>query len=154
MHLKGFIEIEKNSSLKYEFDKSKNKLILDRKLKEPFKYPYSYGFIPNTLAKDGDELDILIISDKKIKNNKLYDISIIGCLIMEDEKGLDEKILTILEEDSDKYNDLNDIDNKILNEIFYFFNNYKKDEKNKWSKALKFVDKKEAINIYNNYLIK
>ena len=62
---------------------------------------------------------------------------------MEDEKGLDEKILTILEEDSDKYNDLNDIDNKILNEIFYFFNNYKK-EKNKWSKALKFVDKKKS----------
>ena len=97
--IKVYIEIEQFSNIKYEYDKNSNKLIIDRILDEPFKYPFSYGFIPNTLADDNDELDALIITDKKLVNDAYYDVYIIGCLVMEDEKGMDEKILCVLEED-------------------------------------------------------
>ena len=68
--IRVYIEIEKNSNIKYEYDKDKKELIIDRYLKEPFVYPYAYGFIPGTLADDKDELDVLIITNKKIKNDK------------------------------------------------------------------------------------
>ena len=54
-----YIEIEKFSNIKYEYSKTDKKLIIDRILDEPFRYPYAYGYIPFTLASDGDELDIL-----------------------------------------------------------------------------------------------
>ena len=79
-----YIEIEQNSNIKYEFDKKQGKLIVDRILDEPYVYPYAYGYIPNTLADDNDELDILIITNKECKNDSYYDVYIIGCLVMED----------------------------------------------------------------------
>jgi inorganic pyrophosphatase len=67
--IKVYIEIEKDTNIKYEFDKKLKELIVDRILPEPFKYPYAYGFIPNTLAMDGDDLDILVITDKHLIND-------------------------------------------------------------------------------------
>ncbi|NBU98870.1 MAG: hypothetical protein EBS19_11785, partial [Spirochaetia bacterium] len=63
---------------------------------------------------DGDDLDILVITNKNIKNNNYYNAYIIGVLIMEDENGMDEKVLCVLEEDYDKIKNMSDLDEKII----------------------------------------
>jgi inorganic pyrophosphatase len=146
--IKVYIEIEQFSNIKYEYDKESNKLIIDRILDEPFEYPYAYGYIPNTLADDNDELDVLIITDKKIENDKYYDAYIIGCLVMEDEKGSDEKILCVLEEDYENIYDIICLNEEIKNKIYNFFSNYKKKSINKWSKVIGFINKELSINLY------
>ena len=151
--IKVYIEIEQFSNIKYEYNKNINKLIIDRILDEPYKYPYSYGFIPNTLADDNDELDVLIITDKKIVNDTYYDVYIIGCLVMEDEKGMDEKILCVLEEDYEKINNISDLNNNIKDNIYYFFSNYKKKSIEKWSKVIGFINKDLSIKLYKKALL-
>jgi len=151
--IKVYIEIEQFSNIKYEYDKTINKLIIDRILDEPFKYPFSYGFIPNTLANDSDELDALIITNKKIVNDAYYDVYIIGCLVMEDEKGMDEKILCVLEEDYEEINDISDLNENIKDNIYYFFSNYKKKSIEKWSKVIGFINKDLSIELYKKTLL-
>ena len=148
-----YIEIEQHSNIKYEFDKNKNKLIIDRILEEPFVYPYSYGYIPNTLADDNDELDVLLITDKKINNDTYYEAYIIGCLVMEDEKGMDEKILCVLEEDYININNVNDLNKNVKDSIYNFFSNYKKKSIEKWSKVIGFINKELSINLYHKSII-
>jgi len=148
-----YIEIEQNSNIKYEFDKKHGKLIVDRILDEPYVYPYAYGYIPNTLADDNDELDILIITNKECKNDSYYDVYIIGCLLMEDEKGMDEKILCVFEEDYDKIYDISQINDNIKNQIYSFFSNYKNKSEDRWSKVIGFVNKDEAIELYKKSLL-
>jgi inorganic pyrophosphatase len=104
-----YIEIEKGDCIKYEFDKTTNKLEVDRILPDPYVYPYSYGFIENTLAMDGDDLDALIITEIPLKNDTRYDVYIIGVLVMEDEKGMDEKVLCVLEEDHARIQNIHDL---------------------------------------------
>jgi inorganic pyrophosphatase len=143
MKIRVYIEIEQFSNIKYEYDKDQQKLAIDRILDEPFIYPFAYGYIPNTLALDNDELDALIISNNPIKNDTYYDVYIIGCLVMEDEKGMDEKILCVLEED-----DISILDDKVKNNIYNFFANYKKNNVNKWSRVIGFTSKDLAIELY------
>jgi inorganic pyrophosphatase len=149
-----YVEIEKDSNVKYEMNKSTNELEIDRILPYPYFFPYSYGFIPNTLAMDNDELDVLIISDEKLKNDNFYNVFIIGALIMRDEKGLDEKLLCVLEEDYKIVNDLEKLSNEIKENLHWFFSNYKNKTPNKWSQVYGFESKDKAIDIYNSYKIK
>jgi len=143
-----FIEIEKDSNMKYEINKETGKLDLDRVLPHPYFYPYCYGYIINTLAMDNDELDALIITDKKLENDKYYDAYIIGLLDMSDEKGKDEKVLCVLEEDYSSISDINDLSIDIRDNIHWFFSNYKSKTPNKWSKVEDFRDKDYAVTIY------
>ena len=147
-----YIEIEKHSNIKYEINKKTGKLEIDRILPYPYFYPYAYGFIPNTLAFDDDELDILIITEKELKNNNFYDIFIIGCLVMEDEKGLDEKILCVLEEDYDKIKDIDELEQEIKDNLQWFFSNYKNKSVGRWSKVLGFTNKDLSMELYKKYL--
>ena len=149
-----YIEIERLSNIKYEYDKSKKELVVDRILNEPFVYPYAYGFIPNTIADDQDELDVLIISDKELKNDSYYEVYIVGTLVMEDEKGMDEKILAVFEEDYENMSDINNINNIIKDEIHYFFSNYKKNTPGKWSNVIGFINKELSIQLYKKSIIK
>jgi len=146
-----YIEIEKDSNIKYELNKETNKLEIDRLLPYPYYYPYSYGFITKTKAMDEDELDALIITDKRLKKNQFYEAYIVGILLMYDEKGLDEKVLCVLEEDYQIIKDVNDLKADALDNIYWFFSNYKSKTDNKWSKVYGFKDKKEAIKIYEKY---
>jgi len=148
-----YIEIEKDSNLKYELNKENNELELDRVLPYPYYYPYSYGFIINTIAMDDDELDALIITNKKIEKDKFYDVFIVGVLIMRDEKGMDEKVLCVLEEEYDKISDLQDLSDEIKDNIHWFFSNYKMKTPNKWTTVYGFKDKEAAIEIYEKSLI-
>ena len=116
-----YIEIEKGDCIKYEFDKTTNKLEVDRILPDPYVYPYSYGFIENTLAMDGDDLDALIVTEKTLKNDTRYDVYIIGVLVMEDEKGMDEKILCVMADDAERIQDITDLDDNTKDTINTFF---------------------------------
>ena len=144
-----YIEIEKDSNIKYELNKETNQLEVDRILPDPYYYPYSYGFIENTFAPDEDELDALIITDKKIENDTFYDVYIIGILLMRDEKGMDDKVICVLEEDYKKFNDIDKLSNETRENIHWFFSNYKSSTPNKWSKVYGFEEKEIAIHIYN-----
>ena len=154
-----YIEIEKGSNFKYEFNKQTNQLELDRILTEPHVYPYAYGFIPNTLAEDGDELDILVITKDNdttpIKNDTYMDVCIVGALLMEDEHGNDHKILAIPkpEYESGNIKSIYDISSDVLESIQTFFANYKKNEPDKWSIVKGFVGKPAAIQIYEKSLL-
>ena len=148
-----YIEIEQFSNIKYEYNKDQKKLIVDRILDTPFVYPYAYGYIPNTIADDNDELDILIISDKKINNNSFHNVYIIGALVMEDEKGMDEKILCVFEEDFNNINDIDHLNNDVKNKIYNFFENYKNSDIEKWSKVIGYINKELAIKLYKKSII-
>lgn len=151
--VKVYIEIEKFSNIKYEYDKKHNKLCVDRILPYPYFYPYAYGFIPNTIALDNDELDICLITDISYKNDVLLEAYIIGGISMEDEKGMDEKILVVPVNEYDMM--LNELEkNNIINDekidnILWFFSNYKNKTKNKWSKVHKVMTQHEAVELYH-----
>jgi len=143
-----YIEIEKGSNLKYEYCKESQQLVLDRILPEPYYYPYPYGYIVNTKAMDGDDLDIVILTDAYIPNNSYLDAYIVGVLIMEDEKGMDEKVLCVLEEDMERIRDISDIDITVQDTICRFFSDYKSKTPGKWSRVSGYRDKEYAIKLY------
>lgn len=89
----AFIEIPKGSSNKYEYDKEKKRFVLDRVLYSPMFYPADYGFIEDTLALDGDPLDILVLTTYPTFPGCVIESRVIGALIMSDDKGEDENCL-------------------------------------------------------------
>jgi inorganic pyrophosphatase len=143
-----FIEIERFSNQKYEINKTVGELELDRVLPYPYFYPYAYGFIPKTLAMDGDELDALVITDNLLQKNNTYKTRIVGVLVMEDEKGMDEKILCVLDEDTNNINDIFDFSGEILENIEWFFKNYKNKTEGKWSTVVGYENKEHAIRLF------
>lgn len=149
-----YIEIEKDSNQKYELNKELNRLELDRILPYPYYYPYCYGFIEDTIATDEDELDALIITNEHLTKDQYYLVYIIGVLIMEDEKGLDEKVLCVLEKDYEQFHDISDLPQETLDNIHWFFTNYKSKTPNKWSRVHDYKDKTAAIELYEKYLIR
>lgn len=125
------IEIPAGSKNKYEFDKDMNAFALDRVLFASVQYPYDYGFVPNTLADDGDPLDGMVIMDQPTFPGCVITARPIGMLEMIDGGDRDEKILCVPEEDP-RYKDvtsLKDIAAHRLDEISEFFKTYKNLEK-------------------------
>jgi inorganic pyrophosphatase len=125
------IEIAGGSKNKYEFDKDMNAFALDRVLFASVKYPYDYGFVPNTLADDGDPLDGMVIMDEPTFPGCVIAARPIGMLEMIDGGDRDEKILCVPAEDP-RYNGVNslkDIAPHRLEEIAEFFRTYKNLEK-------------------------
>lgn len=125
------IEIPGGSKNKYEFDKDLNAFALDRVLFASVKYPYDYGFVPNTLADDGDPLDGMVMMDEPTFPGCVIAARPIGMLLMIDGGDRDEKILCVPAEDP-RYNEvksLKDIAPHRLEEIAEFFRTYKNLEK-------------------------
>ena len=125
------IEIPGESKNKYEFDKDMNAFALDRVLFASVKYPYDYGFVPNTLADDGDPLDGMVMMDEPTFPGCVIAARPIGMLLMIDGGDRDEKILCVPAEDP-RYNEvksLKDIAPHRLEEIAEFFRTYKNLEK-------------------------
>lgn len=147
--VKVYIEIEQFSNVKYEYNKKLQELEVDRILDQPYVYPYAYGYIPNTLADDGDDLDVLILTNLPLKNDAFYSAYIVGALQMEDEKGQDEKVLCVLKGDYQKNTkDIENITPEVKENISSFFANYKNTTPNKWSKVGGFINKSEAVKLY------
>ena len=125
------IEIPGGSKNKYEFDKDMNSFALDRVLFASVKYPYDYGFVPNTLADDGDPLDGMVMMDEPTFPGCVIAARPIGMLLMIDGGDRDEKILCVPAEDP-RYNEvksLRDVSPHRLEEIAEFFRTYKNLEK-------------------------
>jgi inorganic pyrophosphatase len=87
------IEISKGSHIKYEYDKERNMIVCDRILHTPMKYPFNYGFIPNTLSEDGDPLDVVVLMDDELVPGCVIKCKILGYLDTKDDEGNDPKII-------------------------------------------------------------
>ena len=151
------IEIPYNSFVKYEYDEVVHKIRCDRVLNTALVYPSNYGFVPNTIAGDGDPLDVLLISDYKLFPNTIIEAKIIGVLLTEDEKGEDQKIIAVPSNKVDpRYNNINnfdDLDSNKLDKIVHFFKNYKTLDEKRWVKVTDYKDKDYALKIYKSSLL-
>ncbi len=129
--LNVLIEIPGGSKNKYEFDKDLNAFILDRVLFASVRYPFDYGFVPNTLADDGDPLDGMVIMDEPTFPGCVIAARPIGMLEMIDGGDRDEKILCVPTEDPRyaQVKSLADVAPHRLEEIAEFFRTYKNLEK-------------------------
>lgn len=123
----GVIEISKGSKTKYELDKQTGLLKLDRILYTATHYPANYGFIPRTLAEDGDPLDVLILCSEELLPLSLVECLPIGVIVMIDGGSLDEKIIAVPQNDPNynSFNDINSLPKHIFNEMTHFFTVYK-----------------------------
>ncbi len=122
-----FVEIPKGSRNKYEFDPDLGAIRLDRFLFSSVVYPTDYGFIPDTLAGDGDPLDAVVCVSEPTFPGCLIPVEVIGVLEMRDEKGEDEKILCVPRHDPNwsDVSRLDDLPHQLRDEIANFFSIYK-----------------------------
>ena len=146
--------------IKYEIDKDSGALFVDRFLYTAMTYPCNYGFVPHTLSGDGDPVDVMVYGSRPIHPGAVVDTRVIGVLLMEDEAGVDEKILAVpnynLTKRFDRVKDYTDIAEIMLDRISHFFEQYKALEPNKWVKVIGWrgIDEAEkmiaeAIERYN-----
>lgn len=131
MDIEVIVEIPRGSRNKYEYDDRRGLIRLDRVLFSSVHYPTDYGFIPDTLAPDGDHLDVLILCEEPTFPGCLVPARVIGVLRMVDERGDDDKILAVPIGDPrfDHVHDLADISPHWLSEIANFFATYKRLER-------------------------
>lgn len=144
----AIVEIPKETHNKYEYDEKLDIIKIDRVLHSPMHYPVDYGFIPQTRSKDGDHLDVMIITNSPIFTGCLIKVRPIGVLIMSDEKGDDEKILSVpLKNPSyDHVKSLKDVEDHFLKELVHFFSEYKRLE-NKSVTVKGWLNRTEAYKI-------
>jgi inorganic pyrophosphatase len=142
VRVNAVVEIPQGSVHKYEYDKQLHVFRLDRTLHSPVHYPGDYGFVPGTLGRDGDPLDILILVDAPSFPGCVIEVRPIGVLGMVDQDEHDEKILAVVENDPihQRVRDCSDVFPHLLREIEHFFSIYKELEGKKtkiagWSDA-------------------
>jgi inorganic pyrophosphatase len=140
------IEIPRGSRNKYEVDHETGRVHLDRVLYTPFVYPTDYGYFDKTLGGDGDPLDALVLLEFPVYPGVIVNVRPVGVLPMEDDGGIDEKVLCVPASDKrwDHIQDIDDVPTQTKNEIEHFFTHYKDLEPGKWVKVGKWAGKKEA----------
>jgi inorganic pyrophosphatase len=121
------VEIGKNSSNKYEYDSELGVFRFDRALYSPMHYPGDYGFVPGTVAEDGDPIDVINLVDHPTFPGCLTEVRPFGMLEMVDEAEIDHKILTVPVRNPrfDQVRNLDDLPDHIRVEIEHFFEIYK-----------------------------
>ena len=149
------IEIPYKSYVKYEYDEDLDKIRCDRILNTSMLYPGNYGYIPNTIAGDGDPLDILLVCEYSIYPGVVIETKVVGVLVMEDEKGLDEKLIVVpsmsVDKNFENINELDDLPRLTLEKIKHFFTHYKDNDDGKWSNVIEYKDSEYAINLLKEY---
>ena len=134
--------------VKYEFDKSSGFMVVDRFLHTSMHYPGNYGFIPHTLAADGDPMDVLVYGPVPVVPGAVIRCRPVGALIMEDEAGGDEKILAVPAAALDPFfsaiRDVEDVPEMSRRQIEHFFSHYKDLEKGKYVRSSGWVGPEEA----------
>ena len=121
------VEIPYGSRVKYEIDHVTSLVKVDRVLYSPIHYPAEYGFIPHTLAPDGDPCDILVLIVGATYPGVIIEARPIGILRMKDDKGQDDKILSVAATDPNygHVETLADLPPHLLREVEHFFQTYK-----------------------------
>ena len=134
--------------IKYEMDKASGAMFVDRFLYTSMRYPCNYGFIPHTLSNDGDPTDVMVYGNRALMPGSVVRARPIGVLLMEDEAGIDEKILAVphpkLTRYYDKIERYTDMPDILLERITHFFDHYKDLEREKWVKVLGWEDREKA----------
>jgi len=143
--VQAIIEIPKGSNAKYELDKETGMLRLDRVLFSAVYYPANYGFIPQTLGKDNDPLDILVLSEIAVQPLCIVEAKVIGVMRMIDNNEDDDKIIAVANKDmSVNYiNAISELPQHFILMLRNFFESYKKLE-NKTVQVEDFQDVKTA----------
>jgi inorganic pyrophosphatase len=121
------VEVPRNSSNKYEYDGELDMFRLDRALYSPVHYPGDYGFIPGTLAEDGDPLDVLVLVSEPSFSGCLIEVRPVGILNMTDNKEGDQKVLAVPNRNP-RYDQIHTIDQifpHVRREVEHFFSIYK-----------------------------
>ncbi len=141
------IEIPTGSRNKYEYDHEKHVIRLDRRLFTATTYPADYGFVPDTLAGDGDPLDALVLVADPTFPGCVVRARILGMFSMCDEKGVDAKLICVLEHDPqwDGAHDIDDVPEHLRNEIAHFFSIYKDLEPEKSVEVQGFAVRAKAL---------
>ncbi len=146
--------------VKYEVDKDSGALMVDRVMGVSMVYPCNYGFVPHTLAGDGDPIDVLVVTSTPLVAGCVVAARPIGVLKMTDEGGEDAKILAVptskLTKEYDHVKEPADLGEGLLANIKHFFERYKELETGKWVKvegwedaATAVADVKASIDAYN-----
>lgn len=134
--------------VKYEMDKDSGLMFVDRFLHTAMYYPGNYGFIPHTLSGDGDPVDVLVIGNVPVVPGAIIRSRPVGVIMMEDESGIDEKIIAVpvakLHPYHDNVTDYTHIRPILREQIEHFFSHYKDLEKNKWVKVKGWGDAEQA----------
>lgn len=125
--------------IKYEIDKASGAMFVDRFLYTSMRYPCNYGFVPHTLSLDGDPIDVMVVGNRALVPGCVVRAKPVGVLMMEDDKGQDEKILAVphvaLTRYYEKINCYTDLPDILVERIVHFFQHYKDLEPNKWVKV-------------------
>ncbi len=129
------VEIPRGSRNKYEYDHEHGVMRLDRRLFSATVYPADYGFVPDTLAEDGDPLDVLVLLEEPTFPGCWVTVRPVGVLWMTDDAGPDAKLICVEAHDP-RYSEVTDLDGiqpELLAEIRHFFEVYKTLEPDKYS---------------------
>lgn len=145
----AYIEIPQGSSVKYEVDKESGIIFVDRFAYTAMFFPFNYGFVPSTQAEDNDPIDIMVLSMYPVAPGTVIPAVPIGMLEMEDESGIDTKILAVPTKKVDPFfgvvSDVSNLDEAMRNRIKHFFDHYKELEPGKWVKTKNFLPKEKAL---------
>ncbi len=140
--------------VKYELDKASGAMFVDRFLHTAMFYPGNYGFIPHTLSEDGDPCDILVVSNVAVVPGAVIRCRPVGALLMQDEAGMDEKVLAVPVDDLHPFysniRNYTDLPSVLIEQIAHFFEHYKELEQGKWVKVLRWLDAGEAQRLVQN----
>jgi inorganic pyrophosphatase len=125
--------------------------VVDRFLYTAMRYPGNYGFIPHTLSGDGDPCDVLVANTRAIVPGAIMSVRPVGVLVMEDNAGEDEKIISVpsrhLTQRYDRVGTYADLPDITIKQIEHFFQHYKDLEPGKWVKILRWGDAEEAMRL-------
>lgn len=137
--------------VKYEMDKDSGAIFVDRIMHTSMRYPCNYGFIPHTLCGDGDPADVLVVARSQFIPGSVVRVRPVGVLMMEDEGGMDEKILAVpvdklfpFYKGVKSYKELPEI---LIKQIQHFFEHYKDLEEGKWVKVTGWGDAEDAARL-------
>ena len=151
MSVKVFVEIPQGSKNKYELNEDTGEIELDRALHGPHYFPFEYGFIKETIGEDDDPLDVVLLTTHPTFPGCVVDAEIIGYLEMEDESGVDHKVVAVPQAKINPrwkhVQDISDVPEHQRMEIKEFFETYKNLEQDKWVKVQEFKPKPDAERI-------
>ena len=134
--------------VKYEMDKASGAMVVDRFLYTAMRYPGNYGFIPKTRSGDNDPCDVLIANQRGIIPGAIVAVRPVGVLRMQDEAGIDEKIIAVpvtrLTRRYEQIHNYTDLPEITIQQVQHFFEHYKDLESSKWVRVLGWGDADEA----------
>lgn len=141
------IEIPARTRNKYEYDEETGRLRLERQLPANLVYPADYGFVPETLAEDGDPVDVLVLIDEPAVPGAMLRVAPLGLLRVRDEHGVDPKLICVLAEEAERegLGELSDLSDRKLAELEHFFAVYKDLDSDRWAETDGFGSRAEAL---------